>query len=101
MSKHDNGGPAFPTGQNANPNNPHPDRDNGMSLLDWYAGRATSEVSDECPDWVEEIHDMPEQPPTDDLKAWSQWWAMADARHRYMQAEEMIAEKRRREEAGG
>ena len=43
MSSHGDGGPAFPTGQNANPGNPTPILDNGMSLRDWFAGQATEE----------------------------------------------------------
>lgn len=93
MSKINDGGPAFP----ASPG--HPDTvgvefDRGMSLRDWFAGRADprqhnqtlglSEANAEALNGTR----MPLRP-----VARLQWWAAARAAWRYMEADAMLAER--------
>ena len=95
MTKHDDGGYAFPAismGQDMQ----------GMSLLDWFAATCEEPFSDETSAaWAAEsvgiaAEDVPTRDADPEVRA--RFWAAAIARGRYVKAAAMIAEKRRREQ---
>lgn len=95
MSKHDDGGPAYPTQNTSQPYC-------GMTLLDWFAGQAYTEAVEivtvrgveRCRE-ILESEEEPEPEPDDDTDR-----ADLIAREAYRLAAAMIAEKRRREGGG-
>lgn len=93
---HDDGGSAFPTPETES-YNPDP----GMTLLDYFAIHSKEQLEQDMNlHKVAKMAGMDPPPDIADEAAWFLWWTEAEARLRYIQAEAMIKEKRRREGGG-
>lgn len=89
MSDIDNDGPAFPTDRTA-----IHEAKPGMTLRDWFASQASIGHDDPHPELATAImgSDIPNWHA--DPVAASEWWAMAEAKLRYIKADAMIAARK-------
>jgi hypothetical protein len=72
----------------------HPDYRLGLSLRDWFAGQAEPLDVDVNRDYATAICGRPQPEDHSDLLAIAAWWAEADAKYRYLQADAMLAARK-------
>jgi hypothetical protein len=84
MGAPDDGGPAFPVPNDANVNGQE-----GMTLRDYFAAKADG-IDAECSALYAEALTGRAKPEGGDLIEWSIFWADADARAKYIQADAML-----------
>lgn len=95
--KIEDGGPAFARSGFFHPDG-RPEHDNrpeeGMSLRDWFAGQVDPLDVDVDRDYAAAICGRPQPEGHSDLLAIAAWWAEANAKYRYLQADAMIAARK-------